>query len=168
MFSGILKLDKLLFYSKLCLIKWFIFIYAFSPFHYRPFPNIPRLIRHVKEVHLKTSLKTVLPENRNRYFFFFPLLCVFLTMNCIKFCWSNNCIFGFDLLYMFQKQEIWHWWGGGSRILNIWKFLLWTVNICSNYIHMSLNISSYICMKEKHMGIEKTNDYQIWNNHVTD
>ncbi|XP_035230777.1 protein polybromo-1-like isoform X3 [Stegodyphus dumicola] len=31
-----------------------------------PFPNVARLIRHVKEVHLKTSVKNVLPENRNR------------------------------------------------------------------------------------------------------
>ncbi|KAG8184625.1 hypothetical protein JTE90_022674 [Oedothorax gibbosus] len=31
-----------------------------------PFPNVPRLIRHVKEVHLKTSSKTVLPEHRNK------------------------------------------------------------------------------------------------------
>ncbi|GFS52555.1 protein polybromo-1 [Trichonephila clavipes] len=33
-----------------------------------PFPNVARLIRHVKEVHLKTSAKNVLPENRNRNF----------------------------------------------------------------------------------------------------
>ncbi|GIY61633.1 protein polybromo-1 [Caerostris extrusa] len=31
-----------------------------------PFPNVARLIRHVKEVHLKTSAKNILPENRNR------------------------------------------------------------------------------------------------------
>ncbi|XP_054712195.1 LOW QUALITY PROTEIN: protein polybromo-1-like [Uloborus diversus] len=31
-----------------------------------PFPNVARLIRHVKEVHLKTAMKNILPENRNR------------------------------------------------------------------------------------------------------
>ncbi|XP_076317275.1 protein polybromo isoform X4 [Tachypleus tridentatus] len=33
-----------------------------------PFPSFQRLLRHLKEVHLKTSSKQVLPENRNRNF----------------------------------------------------------------------------------------------------